>query len=83
MIGVALPYVGDQLGHVLSYQEQEIATAATTIGAIFGAAILGAMADRWGRKWCLAIADVLYVLQLRLWTSSLGQWCDRTYHHCD
>lgn len=45
----------------MSYSEQEIITAATTIGAIFGGAILGALADRLGRKMCLFIADVAYV----------------------
>ena len=59
IIGVALPYVGDDLGHFLSDQEQEITTAACTIGSILGAAIIGYFADAWGRKWCLAIADVL------------------------
>jgi len=56
-----LPLVRDDLGHFLSYSEQEIVTAATTIGAIFGGAILGALADRLGRKPCLFIADVAYV----------------------
>ena len=51
--------VGDDLGHVLSYSETEITTAGTTIGAIFGAAVLGTMADRLGRKNSLLIADVL------------------------
>jgi SP family myo-inositol transporter-like MFS transporter 13 len=58
-VGVALPYVGEDLGHKLSYQQQEIATAATTIGSIIGAAILGSFADKWGRKWCLLISDLL------------------------
>ncbi|WRT68161.1 uncharacterized protein IL334_005136 [Kwoniella shivajii] len=60
VVGVALPYVGDQLGHALSSAEQEIATAATTIGAILGAAILGFFADKWGRKWCLLISDLFF-----------------------
>jgi hypothetical protein len=62
-VGSALPLVRDDLGHFLSYSEQEIVTAATTIGAIFGGAILGALADRLGRKPCLFIADVAYVDQ--------------------
>lgn len=61
VVGSALPLVRDDLGHFLSYSEQEIITASTTIGAIFGGAILGTLADRLGRKWCLLIADVRYV----------------------
>lgn len=60
IIGSALPLVGDDLGHFLSYSEQEIITAATTIGAIFGGAILGSLADKLGRKWSLCIADIWY-----------------------
>lgn len=61
VVGVALPYVGSQLtGKPLSYSQQEIATAATTIGSIFGAAILGSFADRWGRKPCLLISDLFF-----------------------
>lgn len=58
VVGSALPLVGEDLGHTLSYSEQEIITASTTIGAIFGGAILGAYADKLGRKWALFIADV-------------------------
>lgn len=61
VVGVALPYVGTELtGKILTYPQQEIATAATTIGSIFGAAILGAFADRWGRKRCLLISDLFF-----------------------
>lgn len=67
-MGSALPLVQDDLGHFLSYSEQEIITAATTIGAIFGGAILGTLADRLGRKPCLFIADVAYVDQAELHT---------------
>ncbi|KAJ9499201.1 hypothetical protein H2202_005358 [Exophiala xenobiotica] len=61
VVGVALPYVGSQLtGKPLSYAQQEIATASTTIGSIFGAAILGHFADKWGRKLCLLISDLFF-----------------------
>ncbi|WWC67425.1 uncharacterized protein I206_101333 [Kwoniella pini CBS 10737] len=61
VVGSALPLVGTDLGgKALSSSEQEIVTAGTTIGAIFGAAILGPMADRLGRKWSLFIADVFF-----------------------
>jgi MFS transporter, SP family, solute carrier family 2 (myo-inositol transporter), member 13 len=61
VVGVALPYVGTEFGgKVLTYSQQEIATAATTIGSIFGAAILGLFADKWGRKPCLLISDLFF-----------------------
>ncbi|GFZ47671.1 hypothetical protein JCM24511_05417 [Saitozyma sp. JCM 24511] len=59
VIGVALPYVGTEFGgRALTSGEQEITTAACTIGSILGAAILGYFADAWGRKMCLLIADL-------------------------
>lgn len=58
IVGSALPMVGSDLGHVLNAQEQEIITAGTTIGAIFGALILGGLADKLGRKWSMAISDI-------------------------
>lgn len=61
VVGVALPYVGTEFGgKALTYSQQEIATAATTIGSIFGAAILGMFADKWGRKPCLLISDLFF-----------------------
>ena len=59
-MGAALPLVGLDLGHKLSDPEMEIITAATTIGAIFGGLILGVLADKIGRKWSMAIADVFF-----------------------
>lgn len=49
--------VGTDLGHLLSDPEIEIITAGTTIGAIFGALVLGGLADKLGRKWSMALAD--------------------------
>ncbi|WVO22870.1 uncharacterized protein IAS62_004213 [Cryptococcus decagattii] len=60
IIGAALPMVGTALGHTLSATESEIITAGTTIGAIFGASILGAMADKLGRKWAMVISDIAF-----------------------
>lgn len=65
MIGVALPHVGSDLGHPLTHGEQEIITAGCTIGAIFGSAILGSLADKLGRRLALFIADVLWVPRQR------------------
>lgn len=76
VVGVALPYTGTELsGKVLTYAQQEIATAATTIGSIFGAATLGLFADKWGRKMCLLISDLFFTAGAIIITSSfsLGQ----------
>ncbi|WWC65531.1 uncharacterized protein I303_108149 [Kwoniella dejecticola CBS 10117] len=62
IIGSALPMVGTDLGHVLSASEQEIITAGCTIGAIFGALILGGLADKIGRKWSMALADFAFTI---------------------
>jgi SP family myo-inositol transporter-like MFS transporter 13 len=59
IVGAALPLVGEDLGHKLSDPEMEIITAATTIGAFFGALVLGFLADKLGRKWSMTIADIL------------------------
>lgn len=76
VVGVALPYVGAELtGKELTYPQQEIATAATTIGSIFGAAILGFFADSWGRKPCLLISDIFFAAGAIIiaFSFSLGQ----------
>ncbi|WVF72568.1 hypothetical protein IAT40_007385 [Kwoniella sp. CBS 6097] len=70
VVGVALPLIGTDLGKVLSSADQEIITAGTTIGAIFGSAILGSFADKWGRKWCITIADIFFTVGAVLIASS-------------
>lgn len=62
-------------GKALTYGQQEIAVAATTIGSIFGAAILGLFADKWGRKKCLLISDLFFTAGAIVIASSfsLGQ----------
>ncbi|WVQ67493.1 uncharacterized protein L199_005693 [Kwoniella botswanensis] len=70
VVGVALPLIGDDLGHELTYSQQEIVTAGTTIGAIFGSSILGAFADKLGRKWCITIADAFFTVGAVLIASS-------------
>ena len=59
VIGVALPHVRFN-GQALDSVQQEVATAACTIGSIIAAAVLGVFADRWGRKFCLLIADLFF-----------------------
>ncbi|ODN77197.1 hypothetical protein L202_05719 [Cryptococcus amylolentus CBS 6039] len=76
VIGVALPMVGTDLtGSELSSAQQEIITAGTTIGAIFGSAILGGYGDRLGRKMGILISDVFFTIGALIIASSysLGQ----------
>lgn len=55
--------VGTDLGGApLTANEQEIITAGCTIGAIFGASILGALADKIGRKWAMGISDIFFTV---------------------
>ncbi|WVQ78915.1 hypothetical protein IAT38_001006 [Cryptococcus sp. DSM 104549] len=63
VVGVALPLVGNDLtGTALTYSQQEIITAGTTIGAIFGSSILGGWGDRLGRKNAILISDVFFTV---------------------
>ncbi|OWZ74777.1 MFS transporter, SP family, solute carrier family 2 (myo-inositol transporter), member 13 [Cryptococcus neoformans var. grubii Br795] len=63
VVGVALPLVGTDLGgNELNSSQQEIITAGTTIGAIFGSAILGGWGDRLGRKMAILISDVFFTV---------------------
>ncbi|KAI5476111.1 MFS transporter, SP family, solute carrier family 2 (myo-inositol transporter), member 13 [Pseudohyphozyma bogoriensis] len=62
IVGSALPLVGEDLGHALSYSEQEIITAGTTIGAVFGALILGWWSDKAGRKMAMVVSDIAFTL---------------------
>ncbi|OWZ45325.1 MFS transporter, SP family, solute carrier family 2 (myo-inositol transporter), member 13 [Cryptococcus neoformans c45] len=63
VVGVALPLVGTDLGgSALNSSQQEIITAGTTIGAIFGSAILGGWGDRLGRKGAILVSDVFFTI---------------------
>ncbi|KAL7424987.1 hypothetical protein Q5752_000674 [Cryptotrichosporon argae] len=70
VVGVALPLVGNDLGSALSATQEEVITACTTIGAIFGGAILGGYGDRLGRKRSLFVSDVCFTIGAILIASS-------------
>ncbi|KIR27130.1 MFS transporter, SP family, solute carrier family 2 (myo-inositol transporter), member 13 [Cryptococcus deuterogattii LA55] len=71
VVGVALPLVGTDLGgSELNSSQEEIITAGTTIGAIFGSAILGGWGDRLGRKMAILISDVFFTVGAVLIASS-------------
>jgi sugar porter (SP) family MFS transporter len=60
VISGALPLLQADLG--LSTIESEIVTSWVTLGALFGALVAGATADRIGRRWTAVIAGVLFAI---------------------
>ncbi|KAJ9109092.1 Myo-inositol transporter 1A [Naganishia friedmannii] len=62
VISASLVSIKDDLGHFLSDTEKEWVSAGTSVGALIGALAGGTLADRIGRKWVLAIGDVLFVI---------------------
>jgi sugar porter (SP) family MFS transporter len=58
VISGALPLLKEDLG--LSTLESEIITSWVTLGALFGALIAGATADRIGRRWTAVAAGILF-----------------------
>ncbi|OXC62938.1 hypothetical protein AYX13_06928 [Cryptococcus neoformans] len=62
VISAALVSIKDDFGHILDDTEKEWISAATSCGALVGALSSGALADRVGRKWTLAVGDVWFTL---------------------
>jgi len=60
VISGALPLIEDDLG--LSTLESEIITSWVTLGALAGALVAGAVADRVGRRWAAVVAGVLFTV---------------------
>lgn len=55
--------VGGDLGPAeLSNGQKELITSATSLGALIAGVAAGALADQIGRKWVIAIADVVFVV---------------------
>ncbi|KAI0424283.1 myo-inositol transporter [Xylaria sp. FL1042] len=61
-ISAVLVSVGNDLGHTLSSQEQELITAITSGGALIGALIAGLPADKFGRKFGIYTGCALFLL---------------------
>ncbi|KAI0909730.1 general substrate transporter [Ustulina deusta] len=61
-ISAVLVSIGDDLGHSLSSQEQELITAVTSGGALIGALIAGLPADKFGRKFGIYVGCALFLL---------------------
>lgn len=61
-ISAVLVTIGSSLGHELSSNEQEMVTSLTSGGALVGAVGAGLTADRFGRRWPIWGACVLFVI---------------------
>lgn len=62
--------IGTSLGHTLSSSEEELVTSLTSGGALIGAVGAGLTADRFGRRWPIWGACILFVLGTVLQTCS-------------
>ncbi|KAI1427632.1 myo-inositol transporter [Xylaria sp. FL1777] len=60
-ISSVLVSLGDDLGHTLSSQEQELITSITSGGALVGALIAGLPADKFGRKFGIYVGCALFL----------------------
>ncbi|KAJ5949261.1 Major facilitator superfamily domain general substrate transporter [Penicillium verhagenii] len=75
-ISAVLVTINTSLGHVLSTNEQEMVTSLTSGGALVGAIGAGLTADRFGRRWPIWGACLLFVIGSVLQTCafSVGQF---------
>lgn len=69
-ISAVLVTIGSSLGHELSSNEQEMVTSLTSGGALVGAVGAGLTADRFGRRWPIWGACVLFVVGTVLQTAA-------------
>ncbi|KAG8928204.1 myo-inositol transporter [Tulasnella sp. 418] len=62
VISGALVTIRGDLGPAeLSNTQKELITSATTLGALLGGFTAGILSDRIGRKWVLAVADLIFI----------------------
>jgi SP family myo-inositol transporter-like MFS transporter 13 len=67
--------IGSDLGPAeLSNQQKEFITAATSLGALLAGIVAGALADQIGRKWVVAIADVVFIVGAIMQALSGSVW---------
>ncbi|CUS07012.1 unnamed protein product [Tuber aestivum] len=75
VISGALVVIADDLGPAeLSSQQKEFITAATSLGALIFSAFSGALADQIGRKWVIAIADIVFIVGAVIQAVSKSVW---------
>ena len=71
-ISSVLVSIGDSLGHELSHSEEELVTSITSGGALIGAVIAGLLADKYGRKWPIWGACLVFIIGTVLQTAAYG-----------
>ncbi|WOO84565.1 Myo-inositol transporter 1 [Vanrija pseudolonga] len=69
VISGTLVSIRHDLGHALSTREKELVTSATTLGALLGGLVAGALSDYVGRKGVLGLANGVFI------TGALAQAC--------
>nr|SIP56008.1 putative Sugar Porter [Yarrowia alimentaria] len=58
----ALVVIKEDLGKALTNGDKELITSATSLGALLGGVIAGAMCDFFGRKWVITFANILFLV---------------------
>ncbi|KAI0967921.1 general substrate transporter [Xylaria arbuscula] len=72
IIAAVLVYIGSDLGHTLSSNENKLITSITSGGAFFGAIFAGLTADSYGRKGAVYVGCVLFVVGAILQASAFS-----------
>lgn len=75
VISGALVVIGGDLGPAqLSNGQKELITAATSLGALLAGILAGVLADQVGRKWMIAVADVVFIVGAVMQACAHGLW---------
>ena len=61
VISSTLVSIGDDLGHTLTTLDKSLITSCTSLGALIASPITGVLADRFGRRSIVLVADVLFI----------------------
>lgn len=70
----ALVVIKEDLGRVLSNGDKELITASTSLGALLGGVIAGAMCDFFGRKWVITFANILFLVGAAIQCGAHAVW---------
>nr|SIP56074.1 putative sugar porter [Yarrowia phangngaensis] len=70
----ALVVIKEDLGKVLSNGDKELITAATSLGALLGGVIAGALCDFFGRKWVITFANILFLVGAAIQCGAHAVW---------